>query len=211
MEQPMKFSIIIPAHDSAKYITKALDSISQQTYSDYELIVVCDSCSDQTEAMAKQWEAKTIVTNFNCDGPARNAGLDAATGDWVLFMDDDDWWLHEFVLEQLANKVGNEDEDILVFSFVWKYIGYAKPFTPQGDYYPAVWNKCWRREFIGDTRFPNLYSISDYYFHLNMMAKHPKIVTWDMPMYYYNYLRKGSISEQMGRTAKETKEYWSKF
>ena len=65
-----------------------------------------------------------------------------------------------------------------------------------------------RRSLIGDTRFPNVYSISDAYFHGEMMAKNPRIRTWDMPMYYYNYLRPGSISAQIGRTTHGTRAYW---
>ena len=206
----MKFSIIIPAYNAKDHIQKALQSIRSQTFKDYELIVVCDSCTDSTPQIAKDYGAKVITVNYHNDGLSRDAGLDVAKGDWVLFMDDDDWWLHEFVLELLADKVGKENEDILVFSFIWKDIRYAQPLSPSGEYYPAVWNKCWRREFIGNTRFPNVYSISDYYFHTEMMKKKPKIVHWDMPMYYYNYLREGSISQQMGRTVEETRSYWGR-
>lgn len=206
----MKFSIIIPAHNSARYIQKGLESIVNQTFDDYELIVICDSCTDDTEKITKEYGAITKSVNFHCDGPTRNVGLDIATGDWVLFMDDDDWWLHEFVLDQLDQKTAFMREDILAFSFIWKGLGYTPPLSLSGDYYPAVWNKCWRRSFIGDTRFPNVYSISDYYFHNEMMKKCPKIVNWCMPLYYYNYLREGSISYEMGRTVKETKRYWEK-
>ena len=183
----MKFSIIIPAHNSESYIHKALQSIESQTFKDYELIVVCDSCTDGTKSIAESYGAKTIDVNFHNDGLTRNTGIDNATGDWILFMDDDDWWLHEFVLEQLAEKVGKENEDILCFSFVWKDVKYCSPLSLNGTLYPAVWNKCWKREFIGNTRFPHVYSISDYYFHTEMMKKNPKLVIWDMPLYYYNY------------------------
>ena len=102
----MKFSIIIPAYNAEDRIRKVLDSVVQQTYKDYELIVVCDSCKDKTEEIAKEYGAKTFAVNFHNDGSSRNSGLDNAKGDWVLFLDDDDWWLHEFVLQQLAEKVG---------------------------------------------------------------------------------------------------------
>ena len=51
----MKFSIIIPAYNSAGYIRKALDSVKAQSCKDYELIVVCDSCGDDTEQIAKEY------------------------------------------------------------------------------------------------------------------------------------------------------------
>ena len=193
----MKFSIIVPAYNAEDRIRKVLDSVIQQTYKDYELIVVCDSCKDKTEEIAKEYGAKTFAVNFHNDGSSRNAGLDNAKGDWVLFLDDDDWWLHEFVLQQLAERVGQENEDILCFSFIWKGMKYASPKSNANALYPAVWNKCWRRSFIGSTRFPNVYASSDYEFWKRILAKQPKLAMWDMPMYYYNYLREGSISWEM--------------
>ena len=185
----MKFSIIIPAHNSELFIRKALESVRIQTFKDYELIVICDSCTDNTEAVAREYGATTYTANFHRDGLARNAGIDHASGDWLLFMDDDDWWIHECVLELLVGKVGKQNEDILRFSFIWKGRGYAGC----GDYY-AVWNKCWRRSFVGKTRFSDVENWSDVDFHRAMMAKQPKIIDWDMPLYYYNFMREGSIS-----------------
>lgn len=192
----MRFSIIIPAYNSEKYIRKALDSIKQQEFKDYELIVVCDSCKDNTERIAQEYGAKTLAVEYHNDGLTRSKGLDLAQGEYVLFMDDDDWWLHEFVLSQLDTKLKETNSpDILCFSFIFKSWKYASPKGNFGGYWIAVWNKCWKRSFIGSTRFPNVYSISDTYFHGELFNKHPKIETWDMPMYYYNYMRKGSITE----------------
>lgn len=195
----MKFSIIIPAYNAEKHIKPALESIQKQVFKDYELIVVCDSCEDRTAEIAKNYGAKIIEVDYHNDGLARNAGIDAARGDWILFMDDDDWWLHEYVLTQLNEKVGCAGEDILCFSFVWKGVGYTTPTGNNGGHWIAVWNKCWRREFIGDTRFPNIKNWSDVTFNKRMMEKNPKINDWDMPMYYYNYMRVESISERARR------------
>lgn len=191
-----KFSIIIPAYNAENHIRKALDSIKSQTFKDYELIVVCDSCNDRTEEIAKEYGAITDSVGFHQDGYTRNRGIDMATGEWILFMDDDDWWLHEFVLEQLDGKLKeHSDIDVLCFSFIFKGWKYASPKGNNGDHWIATWNKCWRREFVGDSRFSFKHSISDRDFHKSVMRKHPRIYDWDMPMYYYNYLRPGSISE----------------
>ncbi len=90
-----KFSIIIPAHNSAKFIKKALDSVKIQTFKDYELIVVCDACTDKTAEIARKYTDKVIKVDFTNEGRTRNVGLDAAVGDWILWIDDDDWWMHE--------------------------------------------------------------------------------------------------------------------
>ena len=190
--QPMKFSVIIPAHNSAAYIERGLQSIASQHFTDYELIVVCDRCSDNTEEVAKRYGAKTVCVDYGLDGMARNKGLDMAQGEWVLFMDDDDWFLHEYVFDQLAETVGKHGEDMLFFSFIWKGVGYTRHTADKS--YIAVWSKCWRRAYIGDTRFPPVPYWSDVEFCREMSKKKGVAAFWDMPMYYYNYLREGSIS-----------------
>lgn len=205
----MKFSVIVPAHNSAEFIRVCLDSIKNQSFKDYELIVVCDACEDNTEEIAREYTKNVISVDVRSDGLARNAGLDIAKGDWVLFIDSDDWWLHEFVFEQLAGQVGRREEDILIFDFVWKHIGVVGARSSKGTLYTHCTNKCWNRKFIGKTRFPSKYVANDASFCEQMMSKNPKIFEWDMPLYYYNYLRDGSKSKELGRTTKNTKLYWS--
>lgn len=196
----MRFSIIVPAYNAENRIRKCLDSIKQQTFMDYELIVICDSCEDRTEEIAKEYGAITKNVSFHQDGQTRNAGIDMAKGDWILFLDDDDWWLHEYVLQQLSDKLDQTPGiDVLCFSFIFKGWKYASPAGNQGCHWIAVWNKCWSREFVGNTRFSARWSKSDVDFNDEMMRKHPRMVDWDMPMYYYNYLRPGSISAGCGR------------
>lgn len=203
----MRFSIIIPAYNSEAYIENALKSVLKQSYDDYELIVICDSCNDNTEQIARLYTNRVVSVAYNNDGLARSKGLDIARGDWILFIDDDDWWLHEFVLQQISDELDKHpDIDVLCFGFVWKDVGYASPPHKIGELYPAVWNKCWRRSFIGDTRFPRIYEKSDYCFHIEMMRKNPRIYSWDMPIYYYNYLRDGSVSQKVGHTVEEAKQ-----
>ena len=194
----MKFSIIIPAHNSEAYIRKALDSIRMQTYTDYELIVVCDSCTDSTESIAKNYGAITENVSFGCDGPTRSVGLDLATADWILFMDDDDWWVRPDVLEILAWVIdGSSFEfDILAFSFEWPNYIIATPRGNNGYHWPAVWTKCWSREFIGDTRFPDVPMESDFKFWQDMAAKGPLMAEINTVMYHYNYMRTGSQTER---------------
>lgn len=189
----MKFSIIIPAYNSADFITKALDSVKAQTFTDYELIVICDSCIDDTRKIAEGCGAITEDVHFHCDGPTRNRGLDLATGEWVLFIDDDDWWLNNAVLEILNGRL--KDEDILAFSFLWPDGKVSTPRGNRGFYWPAVWNKCYRREFIGGQRFNTAYMQSDLYFTDALFKKNPKITECYNVLYFYNYMRPGSQTE----------------
>lgn len=188
------FSVIVPAHNAAEYIGKGLQSIAEQTFTDYELIVVCDACTDITERIARNFTDKVYCVDFHRDGLTRNVGLDHATGEWILFMDDDDWWLHEYAFQMIADRIGRHGEDIMLFDFIWKGIGYAA----QGPkVYYAVWNKCWRREFIGDTRFTGVKYTSDKEFHNAMFAKRPTVSLLNSPLIYYNFMRPGSLGDEL--------------
>ena len=187
-----KFSIIVPLHNAASFCRKCLDSVRTQTFTDYELIIICDKCTDNSAEIAREYTDNVIITEYGNDGMSRNAGLDRATGEWVLFLDDDDWWLHEYVLEQINDKLMETGNiDWLCFSFIFRHWMYAEPHHPSGGAWIAIWCKCWRRAFIGDMRFDKKYP-SDVSFHHKALAKHPRIVEWDMPMYYYNYMHEGS-------------------
>ena len=187
------FSVIVPEHNSAAFMRKGLDSIREQSFPNYELIIVCDRCEDDTEMIARKYTDRVIEIDAGRCGMARNAGLDAATGEWILFMDDDDYWLHEYAFEMLANNVGKHEEDILAFSFIFRGKGYARNMP--GYLWPAIWNKAWRREFIErvGARFPDWKHSDDAGFAQQTHGK-AKIAYWDMPFYYYNYLRPGSLT-----------------
>lgn len=202
-----KFSMILPMHNSAGFARRMLDSIVAQNYTDYELICVCDACEDDSAALARSYGARVEEVDFRRAGLSRNRGLEVATGEWVLFADDDDWLLHEYVFSQIAERAGiNGAElngnavDILAMSFIWKGQGYTRN-TP-ATVWPAVWNKAWRREFIGDTRFSDKKYGDDADFTNAMLAKNPTIMFWDFPIYYYDYLRPDSLSEKIMRGEK---------
>lgn len=198
----MKFSIVIPAYNAAGHIRKALDSVRSQMFTDYELIVVCDSCTDDTEAIAKEYGARTEAVTYHADGLTRNRGIELATGEWLLFIDDDDWWLHEYVLQQLSDKIDqNPGIDIIAFSFIFRHLGYAGPVRKcNGQHWIACWCKCYRRSCIGDARFSNVTDGSaDVQFFSQMFYKGLTILNWDMPLYYYNYWRDSSQSEMKTR------------
>lgn len=204
--EPVRFSIIIPAYNAEKRLAAALDSIKIQTYTNYEIIVVCDSCTDNTEQIARICGAdKVILTNNHNDGLSRNDGIEAAVGDYILFLDDDDTWTSRFQLEVLAKKLDEWNEpDLVAMGFVWKGKGYKGPMDNNFHLWPNVWSKCWKRDVIGSTRFPNVYSVSDYEFCKRMDEKMIRLESivelWDFPWVFYNWMRPGSISATGGAT-----------
>ena len=188
------FSVIVPAHNCTKYMERGLDSIKSQGFQDYELIIVCDACTDETLGTAIKYADKTVVTNYGKAGLARNAGLDVAEGEWILFMDDDDWYLPD-AFQAIADVLKEQkDIDILAYGFEWQRMGIAMQSPKR--IYPAIWNKAWRREFIGDERFPDWVHTDDLGFARRM---HPRarFGFLSVPLYHYEFMRPGSVSDRI--------------
>ena len=194
-DQTPVFSVIIPSHNGADRITRALDSCVSQSFQSFEIIVVCDCCTDNTARIAQEHGARVLSVRERRDGLARNAGIDIARGDWILFLDDDDWWLHEFVFQQLYDIICDDPTaDVVNFAVIWRHEGYRS--KPPGKYLPMVAGHCWRRAFVADTRFDNAPYSSDLHFLHTLIEKRPVGLWSAMPMYYYNYMRPGSLSDQ---------------
>ena len=192
------FSVIVPAHNAEDRMRKGLDTIRGQTFRDFELIIVCDDCQDNTAEIAREYTERVYEVGWHSCGKTRNKGLDEARGEWILFMDDDDWWLHEYVLQQLSDKIDEYEADIICFSFVFRHIGYARPVRRcNGRHWIAAWCKCYKRASIRDARFSAVTDGSaDVQFYAMMFDGSRRVYDWDMPMYYYNYWREDSISER---------------
>ncbi|MEK6920709.1 MAG: glycosyltransferase family 2 protein [Nanoarchaeota archaeon] len=82
-------SIIIPAHNEEKYIEQCLRSIKNQKYEEYEIIVVCDSCTDKTKEIAKRYTKKAYDIKKKNVSAVRNYGANKAKGDVLVFLDAD--------------------------------------------------------------------------------------------------------------------------
>ncbi|MDW8322990.1 MAG: glycosyltransferase [Burkholderiales bacterium] len=103
MRKPL-VSVVIPAYNAAWCVGKAIDSVLAQDFRDFELIVVDDGSTDQTpEILAVYGEAIRVIRKPNGGlSSARNAGIAAARGEYIAFLDADDWWLPAKLSKQLA-------------------------------------------------------------------------------------------------------------
>lgn len=197
----MKFSVIVPAHNAEKHINTLLQSIRTQSFEDYELIVVCDRCTDFTETIAKHYQAKTVNVDYGSDGLSRDKGLEMATGDWILFADDDDWFVHEFCFQQVADATEKCDSDVVAFGYLCKGQGYVEPsfdtiFLPGKAH---VWSNCWKRSSIRGAKFGDAVFCSDTYFVRDMKRRVNSYSVLNMPIYYYNFMREGSQTDMLMR------------
>jgi glycosyltransferase involved in cell wall biosynthesis len=107
------FSIIIPTYNRAEKLRRAIESVERQTFRDFELIVCDDGSTDDTGVVVDSFKNRLNLTyqyEQNWGGPARprNNGIRAAQGEWVCFLDADDWWYPE-KLEQVHERTAGAD------------------------------------------------------------------------------------------------------
>jgi len=95
MNQQQSISVVIPAYNAAKFLPRAIDSVLAQTRKAHEIIVVDDGSSDNTPEIAARYAGSVrFIRQANAGASvARNTGIEAATGDWIAFLDADDEWL----------------------------------------------------------------------------------------------------------------------
>ncbi len=115
----MKFSVIVPVYKVEGYLEQCVESVLQQTYTDFELILVDDGSPDRCPEMCddfsqKDSRIKVIHKKNGGLSSARNAGLDIATGDYVVFLDSDDFWNDENALQEVYDKA-KFGTDIVIF------------------------------------------------------------------------------------------------
>jgi glycosyltransferase involved in cell wall biosynthesis len=116
----LKFSIIIPVYNVEEYLRESLDSALCQEYYNFEVICINDGSTDQSLAILEEYFKKypnMVIINKENEGvsAARNAGLLQATGDYILFLDSDDFYYHNGVLSILSNIAKKQDCDCIYF------------------------------------------------------------------------------------------------
>lgn len=104
-----KFSIIIPVYNVEKYLKKCLDGVFNQTYKDYEVIVVNDGTKDNSMDIVKDYNVKVINQKNQGLSAARNAGVKKAIGDYLIFLDSDDYWEKD-LLKELSKSLKNNPD-----------------------------------------------------------------------------------------------------
>lgn len=121
----IKVSFILPIYNVEKYLSECVESILAQTYSDFEILLVDDGSLDNCPALCDEWanvdpRVKVIHKSNGGVSSARNAGLKAANGEYVCFVDSDDT-LPQEALEKLLSSIEMKNTDMVVGAFQFQY------------------------------------------------------------------------------------------
>ena len=118
----MLASVIIPVYNVAKYLDECVNNVITQSYSDLEILLVDDGSTDESGTLCDAWAKKDsrihVIHKENGGlSDARNVGVAAATGEYVLFLDSDDFWDDPCAVERLAARVQQSRADVVNFSY----------------------------------------------------------------------------------------------
>ncbi len=205
----MKLSIIIPVYRAEATLGRCLKSVMEQTFADYEVILVDDGSPDGCPRLCDEWSARdrriSVIHQSNGGlSAARNAGIDRAKGEYITFIDSDDFIARD-TLDSVMSRMGDND---LVEYPLWCFYGAPHQhllsftnaeYTNTGDYWLSTeayrhcyaCNKVYRRRLFDDIRFPVGHVFEDVYTLPRILKVAHKVATVDGGLYYYCWNQQG--------------------
>ena len=122
----MKYSIVVPVHNAEPYLRQCVESVLSQDVNDLELVLVDDGSEDLSGEICDEYAIKdrrVAVIHQNCQGVsvARNKGIEIASGEYIVFLDADDYWISDNVLSCIDIDGGNADIVKFNYAFVYDY------------------------------------------------------------------------------------------
>ena len=205
----MKISVIVPVYNVEKYIDKCLNSLVNQTLKEIEIIVVNDGSPDDSQVIIDKYvktypkKVKSFIKKNGGQGSARNYGLLKAKGEYIAYVDSDDW-VEETMFEDMYNKALADNSDIVICgNNVVSTDGEILKVDPPLAYNDmtlnilfgkmAVWNKIYKKELLlkNNIEFRQKVWYEDIVFSVKILFNNFKISFVDKPLYNY-LLRPGS-------------------
>lgn len=227
----VKISVIVPVYNNEKYLDRCLSSLINQSLNDIEIICVNDGSTDSSLDILHSFKEKDnriiILSQENQGaGPSRNRGIDLAKGEYISFVDADDW-LEEDAFEKLYNNSISNDSDIVLFNsrehkdnnkirnriylpvdesieydnFVFDYKDY-KRLVMNSMF--VIWSKIYKTSFIveNDIRFYNHKIFNDVQFHVESMILSKRISYVPDILYNYNKQNDNSLQSDISNSNK---------
>lgn len=219
-------SVIIPVYNVKLYLREALESVINQTYRNLEIIIVDDGSTDGSGEVCDEYQSdrriKVFHTNNRGLSAARNYALDRIHGDFIAFLDSDDW-LELNAIERFVSLALNTNADIVVCSFYQEYkdktvepVGYETEFVVEGEEIlqsmiierkltEDVWNKFYKANIFGSIRYPEGRIFEDKATTYRLLQIAGKLVYTPAPLIHYRN-RRGSLSNI--HSMKSLVDYW---
>ena len=198
-----KISVIIPVYNVQDYLSACLDSVLDQTFQDFEIICVNDGSTDGSADILNKYaeqdnRVKVFTQKNQGQGVARNTGLDAMNGEYVLFLDSDDR-LPNYALDTLL-KIAQETKAPIVVSRRWTHefqpldqsISYQlhkdafHDFVSDTRIFSSPWNKLYRADILKAHRFISGIYFEDWPFLTTLFGQIDFYATTEIPCYIYN-------------------------
>ena len=213
-------SIIVPVFNTEKYLDKCIQSILGQTYSNIELLLIDDGSTDSSGAICDKYvtqDSRVRVFHKPNEGVpiARNWGLDNAKGEWITFVDSDDW-IDTDMYEKMYNAVMQNKADMVSCDLLMEHKDYSRIFSYNNKYddhqlmyvclvpisveYFAMWNKLVSREVYdrGGIRAsigPNMWEDVELMTKIRYFSKSSCVI--NKPFYHYNRMNESSITSTL--------------
>ena len=206
----MKITVIVPIYNSENYISKCIESILSQSYENWELIIVDDGSTDNSYEICNKYaikDSRIFLYKQNNKGvsSARNVGLSKTTGDYIMFIDSDDY-IDEKTFEKCVEKIIKYNVDIVKFNYVKEFkflktrnsflckqnVLIEKPFLPiinnvfTTDNYCSSCECLVRSEVVKELKFDeNIKVGEDFLFFMNTLMKSQSVYIMNDFLYHY--------------------------
>lgn len=215
------FSIIIPNYNSEKTIRKCLDSVLSQTFTDYEVIIVDDMSTDNSVNIIKEYKddrIKLMELNFKAyNGGTRNIGVFNAIGNYILFLDCDDWIYSKDSLKAIYEVSSISKSDLIRLPYVaHKNGGEGKIMLKEKTIkdmahtaFVAPWTKCIKKEKF--VEFPENTLLEDVVQHIAQIDNIETISVCKTPYAVWNRDNANAISSDTARYDENSKRYSSVY
>ncbi len=204
-------SVIVPVYNTEEYLKKSIESVLSQTFDNFELILINDGSTDKTGEICDQFAMKDdrvkVIHKENGGGSsARKAGIDAAIGKYIMFMDADDAFVQN-AFEKAHQTIKNEDVDIVQFGFYkTESIEQVEPFgTGEVEIFDSkdallqimtkkspnkfnnlLWCKIYKSEIVKKPKYNlTIRTNNDVPVIARVFYYAKKVATLDIPLYYY--------------------------
>lgn len=217
----IQFSVIIPVYNAVKYVRMSIESVLNQTFKNFELIIIDDGSTDGSGKICDELEQedsrirvfRTKNQGISC---ARNVGLEKANGKYVLFCDHDDMYCSD-LLENVLLAIEQSGADVIKYSYeqkgdhfsreiisyckkgIWNMKSLCQSYKDFLAYSSLVWTGAYRTELAKKVKFDESFKTGneDYDFNIRMLPLVNKVYMLGGKPYYVHFLRTGQSTSTM--------------